>query len=194
MKGLKIFFVVLMATLSVNLSACGLIPIEKQGLLTGEKPIAVDVESYTYYEELLIIDAGEGKVNIRINTASSVVTSDFSKKVVDAVKEKFTAALKERGIIVHPDAPIKIRVGMARGKKDIVVLFCEMAEFFKEGNFVYKTSVVGGYPDPAGGFFEPDGWRNLGSIRNSAGKIAEVLANATVSIFREKGEIKSEKK
>jgi len=182
MKGLKIFFVVLMATLSVNLSACGLIPIEKQGLLTGEKPIAVDVESYTYYEELLIIDAGEG------------VTSDFSKKVVDAVKEKFTAALKERGIIVHPDAPIKIRVGMARGKKDIVVLFCEMAEFFKEGNFVYKTSVVGGYPDPAGGFFEPDGWRNLGSIRNSAGKIAEVLANATVSIFREKGEIKREKK
>ncbi|MBU3901649.1 hypothetical protein KKF25_03320 [Patescibacteria group bacterium] len=189
MKKTKGFWLISLAVL-LMVTGCGLIPVQKQGLMDGEK-LAVDIEKkITFYEEVMLItDAETNKKMYDVDFSSPFRNDEISRVVVKIFEERFPEALRERGVIVTTGAPVKIKITMAYGKTGVFMVLMGHVTV-KRGDLIFETKDGWAYADPAGPLFSPNGWRNLRVARTTAEIVTDRMANALVILLREKGELK----
>jgi len=181
----KVFLVPLVLSMLLC-SACGLIPISKEGLLDGEK-VAVEIEGYAFYDRMLMTELAEGKTLFEVDRSSKIRSDNFAKETIGVIRERIPLALQERGVRVQTGAPIKVRVGVARGDKGMLIIFLGNAMI--KGKTEYEAVALLGWGDPAGALFAPEGSRNLNVIKFAARKVSDLLANSIIKTLREKGEL-----
>ena len=188
--------VLVFAVMLSFLTGCGLIPIPKEGLKTGET-LVVDIESYAFYEKLTITEMEDGKTKFEIDRSSPLRSDDFAREIMETFKNRLSVRLRESGVVVTPGAPIKVKVSLGCGVRVAsidFVAFVGHALFSKQEVLISEISALTGYPDPARSLFEPTGSRNLRSAKVVVERLSESLSNALIALLREKGEIRSEKK
>lgn len=174
------------------LTACGFVPIQKEMLRTGET-LAVNIESYAFYEKLTITEMEDGKTKFEIDRSSSLRNDEFSKEVGKVFEEKFPAELRARGINVVPGAPMKMKIYLAYGVREkwpgVMALMAAMSF----GQF--EINVLSAFPLLVKKESIPFGeWRDLASVKVLAERLSEHSANGVITQLRERGEIKIEKK
>ena len=186
MRKLFLAFIVFALVLFIG---CGFIPIPKRGLMEGEKPVAVSVESVIFYERLETKEKEVGGArSFRIDTSSPVRTDEYAQALVKKVAEVLTEALAERGVVIDPGTPIKVQVAIAEEYKfatltRLITGRVQSVGGIRDAYSVHFTS------DIARPLFSRDSWRNIANGKFAAGKMTEILANNIIIALRQMGVI-----
>ena len=183
MRKLFLAFIVFALVLFIG---CGFIPIPKRGLMEGEKPVTMFIESVIFYERLETKVGGAQ--SFRIDTSSSARSDEYAQAIVKKVAEVLTEALAERGVAISPSASIKVQVAIAEEYKSAILTRLITGRVQSVGGIrdaysVHFTS------DIARPLFSRDSWRNIANGKFAAGKMTEILANNIIIALRQMGVI-----